>query len=96
MNILQAVVRTLRQPDGIYRLPDGGQLAQHVCRATVKPWWTVCCRSDGTLYWLNRALVWESPYTWSPDHDWGPDFGFTTPEDAYFAWLQWLDGVEEG
>lgn len=96
MNILQAVVRTLRQPDGIYRLPDGNRLALYVCRATKKGWWTVVCRPDGVEHWLSRALVWESPYTWSPDRDWGPDFGFATPEEAYFAWLNWVDQLEEG
>ena len=96
MNILQAVVRTLRQPDGTYELPDKCCLVQKTCFATLQSWWTVCCFPGGIEYWLNRALVWEAQPACPLGTDWGPDFGFATPEEAYYAWLQWLDGVEEG
>lgn len=95
MNILQAVVRTLRQPDGTYSLPDGNRIVHRPCIASGDQWWTVCCIADGIEYWLTHALTWECLQTW-PNYLWGPDFGFTTPEEAYFAWLNWVDRLEEG
>jgi len=95
MNILQAVVRTMRQPDGTYRLPDDTRLVHRTCFASAQDWWTVCCIANGQEYWLSHAGRWAIPLTWA-SHDWGPDLGFATPEDACLAWLTWLDGVEEG
>jgi hypothetical protein len=127
MNILQAVVRTLRQPDGSYQLPLGNRIVQRTrpapsrtfphlddispiyCRtcgrtlphfpapapAPALHYWTVCCTANGIEYWLTRSLTWGCPQTW-PNDLWDSDFGFATPEEAYFAWLQWTDGREEG
>lgn len=95
MNILQAVVRTMRQPDGSYRLPDGIRI-EHAISPRQQPVWLVTFDRAGIDYWLSRELFWTSALGWDMHQDWAVDHGFATPEEAYFAWLQWTDGREEG
>jgi hypothetical protein len=95
MNILQAVVRTLRQPDGTYPLPDGNRIVPAVSPGGL-PVWQVTFERNGIAWWLSNSLIWVCSLTWNPNKDWSRDHSFATPEEAYFAWLQWADGREEG
>ena len=95
MNILQAVVRTLRQPDGIYRLPDGNRIEPAISPRNQPVWLVTFNHGDGD-WWLSRDLTWTSARGWDMHKDWSRDHGFATPEEAYFAWLNWVDGLEEG
>ena len=95
MNILQAVVRTLRQPDGSYRLPDGYLIVPALSPRGSRVWQVIFYR-NGIPWWLSSSLIWVCSLTWNSNKDWSRDHSFATPEEAYMTWLNWVDDLEEG
>ena len=94
-NLRQAVVNTLSEPDGSYRLPDGNRIVPAVSPGG-RPVWLVTFYRDGIAWWLSKDLIWVCSLTWNTNEDWAIDHGYATPTDACLAWLKWLDFVEEG
>jgi len=94
--LLQIIVKTMSQPDGSYRLPDDTRIVQRACPASARNWWTVCSTANALEHWLRRDGNWDRALDWDLGLNWSYGFGFATPEEAYLAWLNWFDGVEEG
>ena len=94
-NLLPTILKTMSQPGGHYRLPNGNRI-EPALTPRGRLVWLVTFDRDGIDYWLSRELSWTSARGWDMHKDWAVDHGYTTPEEAYLTWLNWVDGLEEG
>ena len=94
-DLLPTILKTMSQPEGYYQLPGGNRIVPAVSPGG-HPVWQVTFYREGIAWWLSRSLIWVCSLTWNTNEDWSRDHGYTTPEEAYLTWLNWVDGLEEG
>ena len=92
--LLPTILKTMSQPDGSYQLPNGHHILPALTRGCRV--WQVTFYRDGIAWWLSHDLTWVCSLSWNSNEDWSRDHGYTTPEEAYLTWLNWVDGREEG